>query len=96
MKKSGRTRGLVGLSGHICAPAHGGIEYQFRIIRGLSGNRWLVQLSSFWNGRPAGVKAFTEDYLLGEDVHLYASEQEMTDTYVQAVQNRGQQRLRVV
>jgi hypothetical protein len=76
-----RTSGLIGLFGHTYVPdeEHLGkkvIQYQFQIIRRLPGDRWVVQLFSFMDGRPTQVTVYAEAFLLGEDVKLYALQEE--------------------
>jgi hypothetical protein len=47
------------------------IQYQFRIVRRLPPDQYLVQFFSFIDGSPAELKAYSENFLLGDDVKLY-------------------------
>jgi len=78
---SKRTSGLIGLFGHTYVPdperpGKKTIEYQFRIIRRMAGDRWVAELFSFWDGRPTEVRVYAEAFLLGDDVKLYVSQDE--------------------
>ena len=71
--------GLIGLFGHTYVltedvPDRKTIEYQFKIIRELSGARYVVQLFSFADGRPTELAVYDESFLLSKDVKLYATE----------------------
>jgi hypothetical protein len=66
--------GLASFFGHtFTADEHGEqqIQYQFRIIRPMPPERWVVQLYSFMDGTPNRLAVYTETYLLGEQVALY-------------------------
>jgi hypothetical protein len=68
--------GLVGFFGHTYKDIEGEmrIQYQFRIIRPLSPDRWVVQLYSALDGTPNCLKVYSEDFLLGDAVNLYPDE----------------------
>jgi hypothetical protein len=90
--------GLVGLFGHTLVPdtqsgrQDGGkeIQFQFQIIRRMDAERWVVQYFSFLDGRPTTVAVYSEAYLLGPDVKLFASENEWRDAHA-----RSNRRLRI-
>ena len=84
-------RNLVGFFGHTWVPDrmfpdetrenHEIIEFQFKIIRELSGARYVVQLFSFMDGRPTKLAIYDETFLLGADVTLYQTEQIWLNEY---------------
>ena len=51
------------------------IQYQFQIIRPLPPDRWVVQYFSFLDGSPTELAVYSESYLLGPDVKLYANQE---------------------
>lgn len=72
--------GLVGLFGHTLVPieevpGRKEIQFQFKIIRKLEGQRYLVQYFSYMTGGPTNLGVYAEDVLVGEDVKLYATEE---------------------
>jgi hypothetical protein len=69
--------GLVGFFGHTFTTTDGKPElrYQFRILRPLPPDRWVVEFFSFWDGCPNTLGVFAESYLLSDSVALYASEE---------------------
>jgi hypothetical protein len=73
-------KGLIGLFGHTYIadpndPDKTTIQYQFKVIRRMHGERYVVQMFSFWDGSPTGVRVYAETELLGPDVKLYATEE---------------------
>jgi hypothetical protein len=73
-----RTSGLSGYFGHTFVTdehGHKRIQYQFRVVRRLPPNRWVVQFFSFWDGTPNKLGVYTEDFLLSDDVALYQTEE---------------------
>lgn len=78
-KPKRRGQGLLDLFGHTYVPDPEGtdgalvIQYQFKIIRGMKGDRYVVQYFSFWDGTPTNVGVMTEAELLGPTVKLYAT-----------------------
>lgn len=79
--------GLGGYFGHTFVRDESGrkrVEYQFRILRRLPPGRWVVQLFSFWDGAPNKLAAYTEDFLLGDDVALYRTEEIWREEYEKA------------
>jgi hypothetical protein len=72
--------GLIGLFGHTYIPdpqnaERLALQYQFKIIRKMEGNRYVVQYFSFMDGDPTNVGVCQESELLGPNVKLYATEQ---------------------
>lgn len=68
--------GLVGLFGHTYIPDPENaderiIQYQFRIVRKMEGERYVVQYYSCWDGDPTSVGVYSEAELLGPNVRLY-------------------------
>ncbi len=51
------------------------LQYQFRVIRRMHGDRYVVQLFSWMDGGPTEVMVMSEQQLLGDKVKLYASEE---------------------
>jgi hypothetical protein len=74
-----RTTGLLGLFGHTYKPdeetGEPRIHYQFEVIRKLSGNKYAVQLFSWWDGCRIEIEIYTEDFLCSPEVKLYPSEE---------------------
>ena len=78
--------GLIGLFGHayISDPDHPSeqmIQYQFRVIRKMEGDRYVVQYFSFQDGSPTCVGVYHETELLGPTVKLYANRELWLDAY---------------
>lgn len=85
--------GLIGLFGHtyITDPDDADalmIQYQFRIIRKMDGDRYVIQYFSFWDGEPTNLGVMTEAELLGPSVKLYATTELWNHTYEEASQRR--------
>jgi hypothetical protein len=76
-------QGLIGLFGHTYVEDGGiwQIQYQFRIVREFPPDRWLVQFYSAWDGTPNCLKAYSTEYLLGEDVRLFPDEESWLEAY---------------
>jgi len=79
-RKKRRPEGLIDLFGHTYIadpddPEQRTIQYQFRIIRRMRGERYVVQYFSFLDGGPTNVGVMTEAELLGPDVKLYADQE---------------------
>lgn len=77
------TGGLVGMFGHTYVPSETGpnLKYQFFVIRRVSETRFAVQLFSWIDGSPTEVEVWTEDYLCGSDVKLYATKEDWLYAY---------------
>ena len=78
--KPKQPEGLIGLFGHfwIDDPENAGermIQFIFRIIRKLEGERYVVQYYSYLDGGPAAVGVHPEAELLGRNVRLYADKE---------------------
>jgi hypothetical protein len=72
--------GLIGLFGHTFKEEHE-LEWQFRIERPASEDAYLVQLYSWVDGGPAGVKVLARDVLLSDRCRLYMTAEAMHDAY---------------
>lgn len=76
-KKTTNDEGLIGLFGHTYVEEPGKdrpqIAWQFQIIRELKGDRYIVQLYSWWDTGPTNVAVRSESDLLGPTVKLYAT-----------------------
>lgn len=57
------------------------LQYQFHVVHALPPGRWVVQLYSVWEGSPTDLKTFTEEYLLGSDVELFATAEQWRAAY---------------
>jgi hypothetical protein len=64
--------GLIGRFGHKCTQSTGKLHFQFRIVRKLTGQRYIVQFYSWVDGRATTVGMMSEEELLGQNVKLYA------------------------
>ena len=82
--------GLIGYFGHTYTVFEGKrmIQYQFRIVRKMDDNRYVIQFYSFLDGCPTNLGVFTEEYLLGEDVKLYATEAKWNAAYANSSSSR--------
>jgi hypothetical protein len=71
---------MLGLFGHTFVPDEGGeegdrvVQYQFRIIRTLPADAYVVQYFSFLDGRPTDLGRMTGAELWGPNVTLYSTE----------------------
>jgi hypothetical protein len=70
--------GLIGLFGHTYIddpdkPSVKMIQFQFRIIRKMEGDRYVIQYFSWLDGSATKVGVMPEAELLGESVKLYAN-----------------------
>ena len=76
-KPKPKDEGLVGFFGHTLIDKDGEktIQYQFRIIRPLPPDRWVVQYFSFMDSGPTNLAVYPESFLLGPDVKLYANQE---------------------
>jgi hypothetical protein len=65
--------GLVGFYGHTYVNRNSKreLQFQFRVVRALPPDRWIVQFYSFFDGSPNKLGIFSESYLLGDDCALY-------------------------
>jgi hypothetical protein len=65
--------GLVGFFGHTYIVREGKrqLQFQFRVVRALPPDRWIVQLYNFFDGAPNQVAVYSEDFLFGENCALY-------------------------
>lgn len=63
--------GLIGLWGHTFKD--GEIEWQFRVVRRIGFNQYLVQLFSWLDGAPTNLATLAEKDLLGIRCKLYLS-----------------------
>lgn len=77
-KQTPSVEGLIGLFGHtyIVDPENTDertIQYQFRIIRKLEPDRYIIQYFSFLDGSPDCLGVMPETELLGPSVKLYAT-----------------------
>ena len=78
-KTKRRGQGLLDLFGHTHVSDPEGadgdrmIQYQFKIIRRMHGDRYVIQYFSFMDGTPTNVGVMTEAELLGSTVTLYAT-----------------------
>ena len=65
--------GLVGFYGHTYVTRDGKrqLQFQFRVVRALPPDRWVVQFYSFMDGCANKLAVYSESYLLSEDVALY-------------------------
>lgn len=80
------TEGLIGLFGHgyITDPDDADavmIQYQFKILRKMDSNRYVVQYFSFMDGSPTRVGVYSEAELLGDTIKLYATTASWNDAY---------------
>lgn len=74
--------GLVGFFGHTYKTGEPKmLEYQFRIIRRLGYDRYVIQYFSFLDGGPTNLGVMAEKDLLGDLVKLYASEGLWNEAY---------------
>ena len=93
MKAKDNNSGLIGLFGHTYiddreAPGETMIEYQFKIIRKMEGDRYVFQYFSFLDGEPTEVGVMTEAELLGPNVKLYATAELWLHAYEKASARR--------
>ena len=81
--------GLSGYFGHtfvVDENGHRRVQYQFRVLRRLPPRRWICQMFSFLDGTPNKLTVYSEDFLLGDDVALYCSEEIWRTEYDKAEQ----------
>ena len=83
--------GLIGLFGHTYIPdpedpEEKMIQFQFKILRRMHGDRYVVQLFSFMDGGPTNVGVYPEAELLGPDVKLYADMELWNEGYEKSMQ----------
>jgi len=77
--KMAANEGLGGFFGHLYTadpdfPDEQIIQYQFRVIRRMDAERWIVQFFSYLTGEPTQIGVYPESVLLGETVKLYPDE----------------------
>lgn len=63
--------GLVGCYGH--EYEDGKINLQFKIVRKVNENLYMIQFYSFWFGEPTNIEARTLEFLIGPNCKLYAN-----------------------
>jgi hypothetical protein len=77
-KKPVNDEGLIGLFGHTYVQEpdkdRPQINWQFQIIRELKGDRYVVQLFSWFDTGPTELAVLPESTLLGPTVKLYATQ----------------------
>ena len=81
--------GLSGYFSHtfvVDENGHRRVQYQFRVLRCLPPRRWVVEFYSFWDGTPNKLSVYSEDFLLGDDVVLYRTDEIWREEYGKAEQ----------
>ena len=62
---------LIGRFGYKCTHSTGKLHFQFRILRKMAGERYMVQFYSWVDSRATTVGVMSEEELLGQNVTLY-------------------------
>lgn len=78
--------GLAGFFGHVLEPDPNHpdqmmVNYQFRVLRPMDAERWVVQFYSFLDGTPNRLGVYAESFLLGPNVRLYPDEDTWHEGY---------------
>jgi hypothetical protein len=68
-----KPEGLIGFFGHTFVDENGRkrIQYQFRVLRAMPPDRWIVQYYDFFDGCPNKLAVYSESFLLSNDCALY-------------------------
>lgn len=57
------------------------IQFQFRILRPLPPDKWVVQYYSFMSGEPNKLGVYSEEYLLSNQCALYPDHEAWVNAY---------------